>query len=258
LETYALYVTGDASHARWATHTLELPSAASFMDIDALITIVKSNKIDAVHPGYGFLSESGEFAKKVWENAGAVVIGPGWKILERTGDKIRARQLAEECQVPVCPALRSQTSNIEAVRKFAFDVGYPIMVKAVDGGGGRGIRLVCNDDGLPTAVKRAIEESPSKQVFAEKAAIDGFRHIEVQVIGDGLGKITHLWERECSIQRRYQKIVEVAPSVVSSRKVIAQIIEDALRMAQTVSQLDHGALILLMKRADSIFFIRHI
>ena len=108
------------------------------------------------------------------------------------------------------------------------------MIKAVDGGGGRGIRLIRTKEQLESSVKRAVEESPSKQVFAEKAAIDGFRHVEVQIIGDGNGNVTHLWERECSIQRRYQKIVEIAPSVVPDRKLIAKAIEDALRMARHV------------------------
>lgn len=108
------------------------------------------------------------------------------------------------------------------------------MAKAVDGGGGRGIRLIRDEASLASAVKLAVAESPSKQVFAEKAAIDGFRHIEVQIIGDGKGGVTHLWERECSIQRRYQKIVELAPSVVPDRKLITQVIEDACRMAKHV------------------------
>lgn len=133
------------------------------------------------------------------------------------------------------PALQQPTNNVEDVQRFASDVGFPIMVKAVDGGGGRGIRLIRSKDQLPALVKRAVEESPSKQVFTEKAAVDGFRHIEVQIIGDGSGTVTHLWERECSIQRRYQKIIELAPSVVSDRKLIAKVIEDALRMAKHVS-----------------------
>jgi pyruvate carboxylase len=108
------------------------------------------------------------------------------------------------------------------------------MVKAVDGGGGRGIRLIRDEESLPSAVKLAVAESPSKKLFAEKAAIDGFRHIEVQIIGDGNGGVTHLWERECSIQRRYQKVIELAPSVVPDRRVIAKVIEDALRMAKHV------------------------
>jgi pyruvate carboxylase len=139
--------------------------------------------------------------------------------------------------VPVSPALQRPTNNIEDVHHFASEVGYPIMVKAVDGGGGRGIRLIHSEDQLPALVKRAVEESPSKQVFAEKAAIDGFRHIEVQIIGDGSGNVTHLWDRECSIQRRYQKIIELAPSVVSDRKLIAKVIVDALRMARHVSAM---------------------
>lgn len=138
-------------------------------------------------------------------------------------------------QVPVSPALLTPTNNVEEIRRFASEIGYPIMVKAVDGGGGRGIRLIRSEAQLASSVKRAVEESPSKQVFAEKAAVDGFRHIEVQIIGDGTGNVTHLWERECSIQRRYQKVVELAPSVVSDRKLIARVIEDALRIATEVS-----------------------
>jgi pyruvate carboxylase len=137
----------------------------------------------------------------------------------------------------VSPALLRPTNNVDDVRHFASKAGYPIMVKAVDGGGGRGIRLIRSEDQLASLVKRAVEESPSKQVFAEKAAVDGFRHIEVQIIGDGTGRVTHLWERECSIQRRYQKVVELAPSVVPNRKLVAKVIEDALRIAKEVSQI---------------------
>ncbi|ORY10945.1 carbamoyl-phosphate synthase L chain, ATP binding domain-domain-containing protein [Clohesyomyces aquaticus] len=240
IPTYALYTSGDASHAAKATHVIQVPSSATFMNIQALIDLVKKHEIDAVHPGYGFLSESEEFSRRMWEEAGAVVVGPGWGILAGTGDKLRARMLAEECNVPVCPALSTSTSNASDILKFAKKVGYPIMVKAVDGGGGRGIRLIRNEASLPSAVKRAVEESPSKQLFAEKAAVDGFRHMEVQIIGDGKGGITHLWERECSIQRRYQKIVEVAPSVVGDRKLVAKIIEDALRMARHIQYFSLG------------------
>lgn len=115
------------------------------------------------------------------------------------------------------------------------------MVKAVDGGGGKGIRLIKDEANLLSLVKRAVEESPSKQVFAEKAAIDGFRHVEVQILGDCNGSVTHLWDRECSIQRRYQKIVEVAPSLVFPRTIITKIIEDALRMARQVKPQERTA-----------------
>jgi pyruvate carboxylase len=136
----------------------------------------------------------------------------------------------------VSPALLVPTNSVEDILRFASQVGYQLMVKAVDGGGGRGIRLIRSEEQLAGSVKRAVEESPSKQVFAEKAAVDGFRHIEVQIIGDGTGDVTHLWERECSIQRRYQKVVELAPSVVPNRKLITKVIEDALRIARKVEQ----------------------
>lgn len=136
--------------------------------------------------------------------------------------------------VPVSPALKTPTSSVEDIREFATKIGYPIMVKAIDGGGGRGIRLIRTEEQLASSVKRAVEESPSKQLFAEKAAVDGFRHVEVQIIGDGNGNVAHLWERECSIQRRYQKVVEIAPSIIADRKLIVRIIEDALRMARHV------------------------
>ncbi|OAL44704.1 hypothetical protein IQ07DRAFT_625015 [Pyrenochaeta sp. DS3sAY3a] len=240
IETYALYVSGDSSHGIRAAQAIELPSASSFMNIDALIDIAKKHEIDAVHPGYGFLSESEDFSRRMWEEAKVMVVGPGWGILGHTGDKLKARKLAEDCNVPVSPALRNPTNDVKDVRAFAAQVGYPIMVKAVDGGGGRGIRLIRDEVQIDSLVKRAVEESPSKQVFAEKAAVDGFRHVEVQIIGDGTGNVTHLWERECSIQRRYQKIVELAPSVVSDRKLIAKVIEDALKMARHVQYFSLG------------------
>ena len=164
-----------------------------------------------MHPGYGFLSESAELAKRMWDEARVMVVGPGAALLARTGDKIKARELAVECGVPVLPALGRPTRDVAALKAFAAEVGFPIMIKAVDGGGGRGIRLVRGGEELEGAARRAIEESPSKLVFAEKAAVDGFLHVEVQIVGDGKGGVVHAFERQCSIQRRYQKVVEVAP-----------------------------------------------
>jgi len=161
-----------------------------------------------------------------------LVVGPGAENIDRTGDKLRARLLAVECDVPVLPALTEPTRNVEAVRIFAEKAGLPVMVKAVDGGGGRGIRLIRKAEELQSLVTRAIEESPSKQVFAEKAAVDGYRHVEVQILGDGRGNVMHLWERECSIQRRYQKVIELAPSMAADRRVVAPLIEAAVRMAK--------------------------
>lgn len=208
------------------------------MNIDEFIEVVKNHHIDAIHPGYGFLSESSQLADRMSE-VDVMVVGPGADILNRTGDKLEARKLAEECGVPVLPAFVEPTGDVEEVRKFASKNGLPIMVKAVDGGGGRGIRLIRSMDDLKSLVTRAIEESPSKQVFAEKAAVDGYRHVEIQIIGDGKGNVMHLWERECSIQRRYQKIVELAPSTVAERRIVAPVIDSAVKMAKKVSEEDY-------------------
>jgi pyruvate carboxylase len=240
LETYSIYNSSDASHTFGSTHSIQLTSPASFLDISELIGIAKKHRIDAVHPGYGFLSESPEFAQRMWDEAGALVIGPGPEILSRTGDKLQARLLAEECQVPVLPALKTPTSDISELRKFASSVRYPIIIKAVDGGGGRGIRIVRKDEDLASLAKRALQESPSGKAFAEKAAIDGYRHVEVQIIGDGRGNVRHLWERECSIQRRFQKVVEFAPSSIEDRGLVGEVIHAALRMAKKVCCLDQN------------------
>lgn len=219
---------------------LELPSASAYLDIPYLVGLAKKNQIEAVHPGYGFLSESAEFARRMWHDAGAIVVGPGWETLQKTGDKIAAKALARECHVPTLPANQNPTDQLDAVCAFAQRVGFPVMLKAVDGGGGKGIRLVQREEELDNAARRAIAESPSRQIFVEKAAIDGFRHIEVQIIGDGYGGIRHLWERECSIQRRYQKVVEVAPSTIANRRFVAGIIQAAVRMAERVNYLSLG------------------
>ena len=224
------------------------------MDISHLLRIVKDNHIDAVHPGYGFLSESAEFARRMWEEARAVVIGPGWETLEQTGDKLKAKALAQSCEVPVLKAMRHPTNRVEEVRDFAAESGYPIMIKAVDGGGGRGIRLVESEDALQSAAERCIGESPSRTIFAETAAVKGYRHIEVQIIGDGRGGIKHLWERDCSVQRRFQKIVEVAPAVVPARRVVVEAIEAAVRMARKRGYLGLGTWEFLVNPRERKFF----
>jgi len=162
-----------------------------------------------------------------------MVVGPGSGVLARTGDKIAAKLLAEGRGVPVLPALKQPTAEVSTIRAFAEQNGLPIMIKAVDGGGGRGIRLVRRFEDLESAFQRAVEESPGRSVFAEKAVVDGWRHVEVQVLGDGKGGVRHLWERECSVQRRFQKVVEVAP-MTNRGKGVKEVIEAALRMAEEV------------------------
>ncbi|EEQ92456.1 carboxylase:pyruvate/acetyl-CoA/propionyl-CoA [Blastomyces dermatitidis ER-3] len=260
IETFALYTEDDRSHCDVGAphHVLALPSPASYMDIALLVQLVRENSIDTIHPGYGFLSESAEFAQRIWEEAGAKVIGPGWEVLARTGDKLQAKELAEACGVPILKAMKTPTNDINLISRFAAEVGYPVMVKAVDGGGGRGIRFVKGPDELQSALDRATGESPSKKVFVEKAAVGGFHHVEVQIIGDGTGEVRHLWERDCSVQRRFQKIVECAPAMMKDRGLIRRVIEAALRIASEIKYLSLGTFEFLVSGELSEFYFLEI
>ena len=228
------------------------------MDIPFLVSLAKENLIDAVHPGYGFLSESPELVRQMWENAGARVVGPGYEILEKTGDKLQAKELAKAHGVPVLPATQRPTDDLHEVRHFVAEIGFPVMIKAVDGGGGRGIRLVQHDAELRQAVDRATGESPSRKVFVEKAALNGFHHVEVQIIGDGTGEARHLWERDCSVQRRYQKIVECAPALIHDRLLISEVIRAALKMASAIRYCSLGTFEFLVNERTSEFFFLEI
>ena len=256
--TFAIYTDNDTTHVSLGRphHAIKAPRPASYMNIDYLIGLVKENEIDAVHPGYGFLSESAEFSRRMWTEANCIVVGPGWEVLERTGDKLMAKALAAECDVPVLKAMERPTATVEDVRRFAGQVGYPLMIKAVDGGGGRGIRLVKSEDDLENAVQKCVSESTSQLVFAEQAAVHGYKHIEVQIIGDGRGGVKHHWERDCSVQRRFQKIVEVAPAPVHERRVNAQVIDSAVRMAQKLKYMGLGTWEYLVNiRQGKYFFL---
>ncbi|KAJ5576226.1 hypothetical protein N7535_003152 [Penicillium sp. DV-2018c] len=256
IETFALYTADDRSHCDLGHphHALQLPSASSYLDITQLIALAQKHSIDAVHPGYGFLSESAEFAYRMWHEAGAIVIGPGWENLARTGDKLQAKQLAFQCGVPVLEAMDRPTGNMDEARAFARQVGFPVMIKAVDGGGGRGIRLVREEAELENSIQRAIGESPSRSVFVEKAAVDGFHHVEVQIIGDGTGQVRHLWERDCSAQRRFQKVVECAPALVSDRGLVGRVIQSALRMAGEVCYRSLGTFEFLVNEQEGKYY----
>ncbi|KAI9688117.1 MAG: hypothetical protein M1822_001623 [Bathelium mastoideum] len=228
------------------------------MDIAFIASLAKEHSIDAVHPGYGFLSESAEFVSQMWEKAGARVIGPGYEVLEKTGDKLRAKQIAQTCGIPLLPSTQKSTENVQDVGLFASKVGYPIMIKAVDGGGGRGIRLVRSESELHEAFDRTTGESPSGKVFAEKAATNGYHHIEVQIVGDGTGKVRHLWERDCSLQRRYQKIVEFAPAVMRDRTLASKVVEAALKVATFVRYCSLGTFEFLVNETTAEYYFLEI
>ncbi|ETS75994.1 hypothetical protein PFICI_12938 [Pestalotiopsis fici W106-1] len=259
IETVTIYTPSDLNHTFNSTRSVQLSSPASYLNIAELVRIAKEQHVDAVHPGYGFLSEDADFSRRMWEEAGIHVVGPGWRILERTGDKLAAKALAREAGVPVLEAT-DRPVELEGARAFMQRLGssVPVMLKAVDGGGGRGIRIVRHADDLHRLARLAMAESPSKQVFVERAAVDGFRHVEIQIIGDGTGSVRHLWERECSIQRRYQKIVEIAPSTVTDRTLVSRIIEAALKMAARIRYLSLGTFEFLANPKTGEFFFLEI
>lgn len=256
VEIFALYTPDDQSHCEIGRphHAIQIPSASSYLDITLLVDLVQKHSIDAVHPGYGFLSESAEFAHRMFAEARAIVIGPGPENLARTGDKLQAKLLAQRCQVPVLEAMNQPTANVDEARAFAHRVGFPVMIKAVDGGGGRGIRLVHEDSELDSSVQRAIGESPSRSVFVEKAAVDGFHHVEIQVIGDGMGQVRHLWERDCSVQRRFQKVVECAPALMRDRDLVSKVIDSALKMATEIRYRSLGTFEFLVNEQKGEFY----
>ncbi|KAF5863073.1 hypothetical protein ETB97_010642 [Aspergillus alliaceus] len=258
IETFALYTEDDRSHCDIGRphHAVQVPSAEAYLDISLLINLSREYNIDTVHPGYGFLSESAEFASHM-HNAGVTVVGPGSEILAHTSDKLKAKQLATQCNVPILPAMPSPTADLEEIQAFAQQVGYPVMIKAVDGGGGRGIRLVRQEDKLESAVRGAMSESPSQTVFVEQAAVNGFHHLEVQIVGDG-SDVCHLWERDCSLQRRFQKVVEFAPSLMKDRTVVEQAVNAAIRMAKAIRYRSLGTVEFLVHEQKSEFYFLEI
>lgn len=199
--TIAVYTSEDANHAAYADEGVLLNEPSAFTNVSKLVSIAKETRADSVHPGYGFLSENPEFADAL-SNIGVHFVGPSSRVLRQTANKTDARALAEASSVPTLPASTNSMRNYQEAQEFINQFGLPIMFKAIDGGGGRGIRLVREPHELEDSFNRATGESPSGQVFVERAAVDGFRHVEVQILADLHGNVGHLWERECSIQRR--------------------------------------------------------
>lgn len=201
LYTIGIYTADDPNHALYADEAVLLESPSDFSDAVKLTSICLDRKADSLHPAYGFLSESSEFCEML-EKAGILFVGPSSAVLRNVSEKTTARNVAKANHVPVLPALAEAIADFEKALPFVESTGFPLMIKAVDGGGGRGIRLIHGLEDLKQGFARACGESPSGRVFLEKAAVDGYRHVEVQILGDQYGEVRHLWERECSIQRR--------------------------------------------------------
>ncbi len=227
----------------------------AYLNIPEIIEIAKRHECDAIHPGYGFLSENAEFATACAE-AGIVFIGPGPEHLRMFGDKVTARQMALQAGVQVVPGSAGPVA-VEEARAFAGAHGYPLMLKAISGGGGRGMRVVRGDGELVEAFARASSEAQTSfgesSVYVEKL-VDNPKHIEVQILGDQHGNIVHLYERDCSIQRRHQKVIEVAPSMLPDELRI-RICETALRMMRSVRYVNAGTVEFLLGENGEFYFI---
>ncbi|WP_125152920.1 pyruvate carboxylase [Clostridium rectalis] len=229
----------------------------AYLNIDEIVNLAVKKGVDAIHPGYGFLSENPEFARKCRE-AGIEFIGPSPEMMERLGDKIQSKIVAKEVKVPTIPGVEKSITSEEEAIKIARMCGYPVMVKAAAGGGGRGMRIVKEEKELVSTYRSAKEEAKKAfgidNLFIEKY-LEGPKHIEVQILGDKFGNIVHLHERDCSIQRRHQKVIEFAPAFSLTQEKRDQICNDALKIAKHVGYLSAGTVEFLVDKYGNHYFI---
>ncbi len=244
-------------HADEAIPVGPAPSSESYLRIDRILDAAKKTGADAIHPGYGFLAENASFAASC-EDAGIVFIGPSKEAIKAMGSKTESRRMMADAGVPIVPGLKAPVSDFEELASFASSSGYPVMLKASAGGGGKGMRIVHDEDELRKAYERVSSEAASffgdASVYAERAILAP-RHIEVQVLGDKHGNLIHLGERECTIQRRHQKVIEECPSPVVDEETRQRIGEIAVKAAATVSYDSTGTVELLRDEEGNFFFL---
>ena len=261
LRTVAVFSDADRSalHVRYADEAYRIgppPARASYLNIQAIIEAAQAAGADAIHPGYGFLSENKEFAEAVIA-AGLVWIGPPPSAIRIMGDKVTARRAVMAAGVPVVPGTDAELADAEAVARAA-EIGYPVLLKASAGGGGKGMRAVNTPAELPAALESARREAlsafGSSTVYLEKL-IPGARHVEIQILADQFGNCVYLGERECSIQRRHQKLIEEAPSVAVTPQVRAEMGQIAVRAALAAGYANAGTVEFLLDRAGHFYFL---
>ena len=248
LRTVAIYAEED----RFSRHRFKADEAyllrkekgpvGAYLDIDGIIRIARDKKVDLIHPGYGFLSENAEFARACRE-AGIEFVGPGSEILASMGDKVSARALAKKSNVPTLPGTEDPVEDLDEAIKIAKDIGFPLIVKAAFGGGGRGMRVVEKEGDLKKSIEEARNEAANAfgnpAVFLERF-VRRAKHLEVQILGDRHGNIVHLWERDCSVQRRHQKVVEIAPAINLDQKIREDLCDAAVQISRTIGYDNAG------------------
>ncbi|MCE3025428.1 acetyl-CoA carboxylase biotin carboxylase subunit [Salinicola sp. JS01] len=259
IRSVAIYTEPDrfSLHVKGAdeSHFVGEEPLAGYLDAHRLVNLARETGCDAIHPGYGFLSESADFAR-ICTQAGITFVGPSAEVIARMGDKTAARAAMREAGVPVTPGSAGNLPDRDAALEVAAEIGYPVMLKATSGGGGRGIRRCDDENQLKQAWERVISEATkafgSAEVFMEKCVVDP-HHIEVQILADAHGNVIHLFERDCSIQRRNQKLIEIAPSPQLTPELRSYVGKMAVRAAEAVGYENAGTVEFLVKDNEVYF-----
>ncbi|MDX2250044.1 MAG: acetyl-CoA carboxylase biotin carboxylase subunit [Bacteroidia bacterium] len=262
ISTVAVYSDADRNspHVRFADESFRLgppPSNQSYLLGEKIIEICLANGIDAIHPGYGFLSENAAFARRVAE-AGIIFIGPGADAMDIMGDKLSAKQAAKAYNVPLVPGLDEAIADVPVAQKIAAEIGFPVLIKASAGGGGKGMRIVTEPGEFVSQMERAVSEAQNAfgngAVFIEKY-VSSPRHIEIQVLADSQGNTVYLFERECSIQRRHQKVIEEAPSSILTPELRRKMGEAAVNVCKSCNYVNAGTVEFLLDENLNFYFL---
>lgn len=262
IKTVAVYSTADrnAPHVKFADEAVwigEAPSSQSYLLGSKIIEVAKALNVDAIHPGYGFLSENAEFAEEAEKN-NIIFIGPKSKAIKVMGSKLAAKEAVKKYNIPMVPGFDEAITDVEKAKIVAKEIGFPILIKASAGGGGKGMRVVESEADFESQMDRAISEAISAfgdgSVFIEKY-VGSPRHIEIQIMADSHGNILYLFERECSIQRRHQKVVEEAPSSVLTPELRKKMGEAAVLVAKSCDYLGAGTVEFLLDENNNFYFL---
>ena len=262
IKTVAVFSEADrnAPHVKFADESVCIgppPSNESYLLGDKIIKVAKELNVDAIHPGYGFLSENAEFGESV-EKSGMIFIGPKSHAIRIMGSKLAAKDAVKKHDIPMVPGTDEAITDVAAAKEIAKEIGFPILIKASAGGGGKGMRIVENSKEFEDQMKRAISEAENAfgdgSVFIEKF-VTSPRHIEIQVLADNFGNTVHLFERECSIQRRHQKVVEEAPSSVLTPELRKQMGKAAVKVAKACDYVGAGTVEFLLDDKHNFYFL---
>ena len=262
IQSVAVYSEADrhSPHVMFADEAVCLgapPSSQSYLDGDKIIRFALQLNVDGIHPGYGFLSENADFAQKV-QDAGIIFIGPGPDAMRIMGSKLAAKECVKKYDIPMVPGIDEAIEDVNIAKGIAAKVGYPVLIKASAGGGGKGMRIVEKESDLEEQMQRAISEAKSSfgdgSVFIEKY-VSSPRHIEIQVLADNYGNTIHLFERECSIQRRHQKVVEESPSSILTPELRKKMGEAAVMVAKSCQYTSTGTVEFLMDEKLNFYFL---